>query len=1348
MFRRVLSGRTGLFVSLLVIGIILLMNQKSSSSAAVAGQTIINFDDIDTSVTLTAPLTDQYKSQGVLFSEFNPNDGTTSPEAVVRDGFSGNGAFSLPNSAAFGFQGRIAKVTFVDPVTGGPAVTDFVSAQVGDRSDEVDPITMTAFDINDHIVGTSSFTSVSTGSFGLVNISASGIHRVEFTDTDPSGANFDDLTFNPPVANCTPPPSGMVAWLPGDGNANDIVSGNSGRLVNGATFGPGKVDQGFSLDGVDDYVDIGELTQLQNAQEITVMAWIKKSDLNNPFSGIVGKWNTTPFTNNTFLLYNGESTFMHKGAFVIQLDNGAFVGATGSTDLPVNEWVHVAATWRSSDGFIAIYKNGVLDGSANGGVGGTLNFHTDYTAKIGEWGIVRDSFYKFKGGIDEVQIFTRALSQAEIQSIVNSGSAGQCKVVQPAKADLAITQTDSPDPVTVGNNLIYKLTITNNGPSAATGVTLIDTPLGANFLASSQNCPLSASVNTCNLGNLAAGASVTVSIAVTPTAAGTVSNTASVTATEVDPNTANNSATESTTVISLLPLQIAPITATVAAGATQTFTASGGKPPYTFSILTSNSGGAINSSGLYKAGARSGVTDTVRVRDVNGATSDASVTVVAAAAPKLVFKVQPSSTTAGNAISPAVEVSIQDQFGNIVTTANNAVGIAIGANPSGGTLSGTTSANAVNGVAIFSNLSINTAGNGYTLSATSSGLTSATSTAFNIGCPAITVSPATLPSGTMGIAYSQTLTASGGSSGSFSFAITSGALPSGMNLSSSGLLSGTPGGPGNFNFTITATDNNLCTGSRSYTLVINCPLITLSPATLPNGTINVSYSQSITASNGTPPFRFAITAGALPQGLSLSTSGLIFGTPTAVGSFKFTATATDAFGCTGTRIYQLTIVCPTITLSIPSSGAPVSGEVGTAYSQTITASGGRSPFSFAVTAGALPNGLTLSSAGTISGTPGTPGYFKFTVTATDVDGCTGSRTTAITVIALSACVPSFSTNSFITGTTPIHAATADFNSDGRLDLAIANQNSNNVSILRGDGAGGFGAPTNFPVGNGPRYLVVGDFNRDGRSDLAVANFGSNNISILLGTGTGSFGLPTNLSAASPRSLAVGDFNSDGRSDLAVLNSNGIFNGTVSLLLGTGTGSFTSGTSASVGAATSMIAADLNRDGRLDLAMTNGGSNVSILLGTGTGSFSPPTNFSVGSNPVSITVGDFNRDGNPDLAVLNSNSSSSTVSLLLGTGTGSFTPARNYPAGVFDRNLETGDFNQDGKLDLAVSSPALPTSDILILLGDGVGGFVAPKSFTADSPQFVLVRDFNGDGKPDMASLSGNNFVSILLNICQ
>src|SRR5439155_2876039 len=134
------------------------------------------------------------------------------------------------------------------------------------------------------------------------------------------------------------------------------------------------------------------------------------------------------------------------------------------------------------------------------------------------------------------------------QSIVNAGSAGKCKNLQPPQADLAINQTDSPDPVTVGNNLTYTITVTNNGPNPATDVTLIDTPSGANFVSASQGCSQSGGIITCNLADIAVGASATVNIVVTPTAAGTISNTASVTAKEIDPDTANNTATESTTV--------------------------------------------------------------------------------------------------------------------------------------------------------------------------------------------------------------------------------------------------------------------------------------------------------------------------------------------------------------------------------------------------------------------------------------------------------------------------------------------------------------------------------------------------------------------------------------------------------------------------------------------------------------------------------------------------------------------------------------------------------------------------------------------------------------------------------
>ncbi len=193
-------------------------------------------------------------------------------------------------------------------------------------------------------------------------------------------------------------------------------------------------------------------------------------------------------------------------------------------------------------------------------------------------------------------------------------------------------------------------------------------------------------------------------------------------------------------------------------------------------------------------------------------------------------------------------------------------------------------------------------------------------------------------------------------------------------------------------------------------------------------------------------------------------------------------------------------------------------------------------------------------------------------------------------------VPRFGTaTNFAVGPSPDAVAVGDFNSDGNPDLAVANYNSNNVSVLLGTGSGGFGVAGNFGVSTAPVSMAVGDFNSDGNPDLATANLDSNNVSVLLGTGSGGFGTPTNFGVESfPNSVAVGDFNRDGNPDLAVAN-----------------------------------------------LLSN---NVSVLLGTGNGGFGIADNFGVGSNPNFVAVGDFNRDGNPDLAV--ANETSDNVSVLL------------------------------------------------------------------------------------------------------
>jgi hypothetical protein len=179
--------------------------------------------------------------------------------------------------------------------------------------------------------------------------------------------------------------------------------------------------------------------------------------------------------------------------------------------------------------------------------------------------------------------------------------------------------------------------------------------------------------------------------------------------------------------------------------------------------------------------------------------------------------------------------------------------------------------------------------------------------------------------------------------------------------------------------------------------VLACPIITVNPATLPNGTVGTPYSQTVSGSGGTAPYTFTVSSGALPGGLLLnSATGAITGTPLAAGTFTFTITATDATLCTGSRLYTIIIAspgCPAITLS-PSTLPP--GATGTPYSQTVTASGGTAPYTYAVASGALPPGLALNpGTGNIAGTPVTPGLFNFTVRATDTLGCIGARAYSI-----------------------------------------------------------------------------------------------------------------------------------------------------------------------------------------------------------------------------------------------------------------------------------------------------------------------------------------------------------------
>jgi hypothetical protein len=394
---------------------------------------------------------------------------------------------------------------------------------------------------------------------------------------------------------------------------------------------------------------------------------------------------------------------------------------------------------------------------------------------------------------------------------------------------------------------------------------------------------------------------------------------------------------------------------------------------------------------------------------------------------------------------------------------------------------------------------------------------------------------------------------------------------------------------------------------------------------------------------------------------------------------------------------------------------------------------------------------------------------------------------------------SFATTTFAGDERPLYLVSRDFNLDGNPDLAEVTQFGNAVSIFSGNGLGGFGPAVNFTAGPETTSLAPADFNNDGKIDLAVSVY-ANKVAVMLNNGDGTFGAPTiyNVPGQTPvvsvvvgdfdndgnidfagasvfvvsvwfgngagsfarqtnytmglgeTSLAVDDFNGDGSSDLVVV---GYSDASLSLLINDGTGNFIIAAHQTVGTSpNSILKADFNNDGKLDLATANHDSNdVSILLGDGLGDFAAARNFSVGppppssagNLPVSLAAGDFNGDNKTDLVT--ANQSGGGVSVLLGDGAGNFPSAQKINVANFPYFVAVGEFNSDGKQDLVVTRAS--SGSIYVLLGDGNGNFGSPAIFSGmEGPRPVAIGDFNGDGKADIAAGNqiGRHDLSILL----
>ncbi len=585
----------------------------------------------------------------------------------------------------------------------------------------------------------------------------------------------------------------------------------------------------------------------------------------------------------------------------------------------------------------------------------------------------------------------------------------------------------------------------------------------------------------------------------------------------------------------------------------------------------------------------------------------------------------------------------------------------------------------------------------------------------------------------------------------------------------------TPTTAGTLNESLTIADNAAGSPQSVALLGTGVALVAqaaISPSNLvfPSQTVGTtSASQPATLTNtgdapltvtGVVPsgdFALATTASSCPYTGGIINPGAnctidVTFTPSETGSLTGSVAVTDnamgnpqTVGLTGTGIAPLANAVPSIDLPVPP-GAVVPG----AASLTITVNGADFAPGATIDWNGSPLATNSVTAEQLTATVpaadiAAPGTASITVVNPPPRG--GASNVVFFPITNPTSSVWFGRTDVATGNGPQWVGTADFNQDGKPDLAVANSIDGTISILLGNGDGTFASQPVLTVGTTPEFAVSGDLNGDGIPDLAVADYGSNTVSVLLGTGGGAFAAPTSVTTGNgPVALALADFNADGALDLAVANN---LDNTISILLGNGDGTFSTSLAAvSVGnGPVSLIATDLNGDGIPDLAVANAlDGTVSILFGNGDGTFTSQPVITLAPGLTSIISADFNGDGLPDLAAANDTANS--ISILLGSGGGAFNSGASLSTGNGPSALAAGDWNGDGIPDLSVTNAT--DSTVEVMLGNGNGTFQAGiTSNTGSGPASIAAADFNNDGRLDAATADlGSGSISVLLQAPQ